>query len=74
MEKNIPVFLPGETHGQRSLAGCSPWGRKEADMTEWLNNNYTPRPNAVDLQPKTNNSALSGLSKDQEMGNTNTSA
>ena len=24
-----PVFLPGESHGQRSLAGYSPWGRKE---------------------------------------------
>ena len=23
-----PVFLPGEVHGQRSLAGYSPWGRK----------------------------------------------
>ena len=31
-----PVFLPGEFHGQRSLAGCSPWGRKESDMTERL--------------------------------------
>ena len=29
-----PVFLPGEFHGQRSLAGCSPWGHKESDMTE----------------------------------------
>ena len=29
-----PVFLPGEFHGQRSLAGYSPWGRKESDMTE----------------------------------------
>ena len=29
-----PVFLPGESHGQRSLAGYSPWGRKELDMTE----------------------------------------
>ena len=28
-----PVFLPGEFHGQRSLAGYSPWGRKESDMT-----------------------------------------
>ena len=28
------VFLPGESHGQRSLAGYSPWGRKESDMTE----------------------------------------
>ena len=28
------VFLPGESHGQRSLAGCIPWGRKEPDTTE----------------------------------------
>ena len=31
-----PVFLPGESHGQRSLVGYSPWGRKESDMTERL--------------------------------------
>ena len=31
-----PVFLPGESHGQRSLVGCSPWGRKESGMTERL--------------------------------------
>ena len=29
-----PVFLPGESHGQRSLAGYSPWGHKESDRTE----------------------------------------
>ena len=29
-----PVFWPGESHGQRSLAGYSPQGRKESDMTE----------------------------------------
>ena len=29
-----PVFLPGELHRQRSLAGYSPWGRKELDTTE----------------------------------------
>ena len=29
-----PVFLPGETHGQRSLEGYSPWGRKELNTTE----------------------------------------
>ena len=29
-----PVFLPGELHGQRSLAGYSPWGQKELDTTE----------------------------------------
>ena len=31
-----PVFLPGEFHGQRSLAGYSPLGCKESDTTEWL--------------------------------------
>ena len=29
-----PVFLPGESHGRRSLVGYSPWGRKEMDTTE----------------------------------------
>ena len=28
------VSLPGETHGQRSLVGYTPWGRRESDMTE----------------------------------------
>ena len=28
------IVLPGEFHGQRSLAGYSPWGHKESDMTE----------------------------------------
>ena len=28
-----PVFLPGEFHGQASLAGYSPWGHKESDTT-----------------------------------------
>jgi len=31
-----PVLLPRKSHGQRSLAGYSPWGRKESDMTERL--------------------------------------
>ena len=37
MEKEMattPVFLPGESHGQRSLEGYNQWGRKELDMTE----------------------------------------
>ena len=29
-----PVFLPGESHGQRNLAGYSPWGHRESDTTE----------------------------------------
>ena len=32
----IPVFLPREFHGQRSLEGYSPWGLKESDRTERL--------------------------------------
>ena len=28
-----PVVLLGESHGEKSLAGYSPWGRKEPDMT-----------------------------------------
>ena len=31
---STPVFLPGELHGQRSLAGYSPWVCTESDMTE----------------------------------------
>ena len=34
----IPVFFPGKSHGQRSLVGYSPWGHKELDTTEQLNN------------------------------------
>ena len=31
-----PVLLPGKSHGQRSLVGCSPWGHTESDTTERL--------------------------------------
>ena len=31
-----PVHLPGKSHGQRSLVGCSLWGRYESDTTERL--------------------------------------
>ena len=31
-----PVFLPGKSHGRRSLVGCSPWGRWDLDTTERL--------------------------------------
>ena len=30
------ALLPGKSHGQRSLVGCSPWGREESDTTERL--------------------------------------
>ena len=32
--QSTPVLLPAQSHGQRSLAGYSPWGQKESDMTE----------------------------------------
>ena len=42
-----PVVLPGKSHGQRSLAGYSPWSYRELDITEQLNNNN----NEVKLNP-----------------------
>ena len=36
-----PVFLPGKSHGGRSLVGCSPWGRKESDRTERLHFHFS---------------------------------
>ena len=36
-----PVLLPGKSHGRRSLVGCSPWGREELDMTEWLDFHFS---------------------------------
>ena len=31
-----PVLFPGKSHGRRSLVGCSPWGHKKSNTTEWL--------------------------------------
>ena len=36
-----PVVLPGKSHGQRSLVGCSPWGREESDTTEQLHFHFS---------------------------------
>ena len=38
-----PVFLPGESYGQRSLEGYSPWGLKESDTTEQLHFHFQTR-------------------------------
>ena len=32
----MPIFLPGEFHGHRSLTGYSPWDHKESDRTDRL--------------------------------------
>ena len=34
-----PLFLPGKSHGQRSLMICSPWSLRESHTTERLNKN-----------------------------------
>ena len=36
-----PVVLPGKSHGQRSLVGCSPWGLKESGRTERLHFHFS---------------------------------
>ena len=36
-----PVLLPGKSHGQRSLVGCSPWGCYESDTTERLHFHFS---------------------------------
>ena len=48
-----PVFLPGESHGRRSLVGYSPWGRKELDTTQQLHFHFhfTPWKESYD-QPR----------------------
>ena len=44
-----PVFLPEESHGPRSLAGCSAWGHKELDMTDGLKLKLKQRPGRMVL-------------------------
>ena len=39
--QSIPVFLPGEFHGQRSPVVYSPWGHKESDTTKQLTYMHT---------------------------------
>ena len=39
--QSTPVLLPGESHGQRSLVGYSPWGHKESDTTERTSLHFT---------------------------------
>ena len=43
----IPIFLPGEFHGQRSLVGSSPQGHKESDTTKASKHSTSTTPLAV---------------------------
>ena len=36
-----PVLLPSESHGWKSLEGCSPWGRWGSDTTEWPHSHFS---------------------------------
>ena len=49
----LTAVLPGESHGQRSLAGCSSWGHTDLDPTEW--------PSSRQCCDKSRNSALAVL-------------
>ena len=39
--QSIPLFLPGKSHGQRSLVNYSPWDRRELDMTKATEHSHT---------------------------------
>ena len=41
MAPPTPVLLPGKSHKQRSLLGCSPWGRSQLDTTERLHFHFS---------------------------------
>ena len=46
-----PVFLPGKSHGERCLAGYSPWGCKEMDMTKQLSMHASDYPSLQKQRP-----------------------
>ena len=57
--QTTPGFLPGESHGLRSLVGYSPWGRREPDTTEWLILSLvTDRAESLCCTPETNTTLL----------------
>ena len=46
-----PVFLPGESHGQRTLVGNGPQGHKESDITEAIQHMCTEVPSTSHISP-----------------------
>ena len=51
-----PVLLPGESHGRRTLVGCSPWGHEESDTTERLHFHFSL--SALEKEMATHSSVL----------------
>ena len=62
--QSIPVFLPGKSHGQRSLAGYSPWGLKESDMAYRLST-HAKRPK--EFKKRLEFSCWTYLQRDREL-------
>ena len=54
LKEDTAVLLPGESHGQRNLAGYSPEGHKKLDMTEVTEHTYTLQ-NLWDISKKKKN-------------------
>ena len=50
-----PIFLPGKSHGWRSLVGYSPWGHKESDTTERLHFHFQLRFSSLEAEAKKEN-------------------
>ena len=46
------LFLPGRSHGQRSLAGYRSWGRKERDLTEYTHTHTHTHTHTPLAQPR----------------------
>ena len=57
------VFLPGESHGQRSLASYSPLGHKESDTTECLSTAYSIQPHGNHKSKPSNRYTQKGQGK-----------
>ena len=67
MATHSSVFLPGELHGQRSLAGYSPWGRS-SDTTQQLNNKKTFLREMLDKCKPTGTLKAGMITKDETVG------
>ena len=55
-----PVFLPGESHGQRSLAGC-PWGHRESDRVNDSSENFRGNGSMAGCEPKVREAECSSV-------------
>ena len=51
--QSTPVFLPGKSHGQRSLVGYGPQGHKELDKIKQLNSNYNKTSHLMGREART---------------------